>query len=481
MKHKFASITLVLFQGAQNGLHSIYGSAFGLDNAFKMDIFEQLKDSLVTNGKVAVIQFDKRSCKSPAIINDSSNLTASQPFCSDLCPNWCPNLQNSCNLVTECYNDTNMTVGDLVNDAKIAFTDSTTQIKKYLNSDIIDLNRIWPVPIGYSAQGAFIGTLVASQNAEHNPWPTAVTLMGSGIPIDELLMNQMQNQTETIKVQMQSIKNGTINETQLVFVENGFLEESEEKYAKYWKDWMRLTDELNYEQIDNFMAINSAKDEVITPQSFNPLKDRFHGNQSVFFRVYQDLNHWMVSTDNWESGQWKIDTKVSEDIVNYFNEINGYLDRINEYILWNNSNRTDNEERAALVENVNVYKVLLYVAIVVIVLMMALCLYFIVADKVCPYEFEDMDAMQAENERNEQRERERRRRRRRRRHRRRRSSSHRHVNDPSAAMGMIELNEPMIQSVLNPLMVDDANGSVQNNHQNDERLPAYEELNGTWQ
>merc|ERR1712228_605735 len=117
------------------------------------------------------------------------------------------------------------------------------------------------------------------------------------------------------------------------------------------KDWMRLEDEIEYDKIDNLMAINSGNDNVITPQSFIHLKDRFGGNASVFFRVYQDLNHYLVSSDNWSNGKWKISQKISADIINYLNEINGYLDDMNEWILSNNSNKTtSNEKKAVLIK-----------------------------------------------------------------------------------------------------------------------------------
>merc|ERR1712176_343502 len=134
-------------------------------------------------------------------------------------------------------------------------------------------------------------------------------------------------------------------------------------------------------------------------------------------------------------------------------------------IIWNNSrNMTFLDD--VLVENDTIYKVLLYIAIMAIILILALGLYFITANKVCPYEFEDDNNNDDDQRReNEERERERRRRRRRRRHRRRhRSSAHhqRHRNNVSNNnQQMIELNEPMIQSAVNPL-------SINNNENNND-------------
>merc|ERR1712018_641088 len=129
-------------------------------------------------------------------------------------------------------------------------------------------------------------------------------------------------------------------------------------------------------------------------------------------------------------------------------------------IIWNNSqNMTIFDD--VLIENDTIYKVLLYVAIMAIILILALGLYFITANKVCPDEFENDDDGARDNE---ERERERRRRRRRRRHRRRHRSSHRHRNSiNSNSQQMIELNEPIIQSAVNPLSIN--NNENNNNNQ----------------
>eukprot|EP01084_Bolivina_argentea_P034724 64312_1 len=480
-------IILIHPEGAQDRSLSIYGSQFDMNHFYQAKLFEDLKTKLVSKGKMAVIQYDKRNCKSPQLIgynDDLNTYLGPNPLCEDPCPKFCSTknpYENTCNLVGICYNDSNITVNNIIQDAKHIFTQSINEIKPYLDEEVVDFNRIWSIPIGFSSQGAAIATYIASTvNTNYNIWPTVISLMGSGIPIDQLLqlqlkqrLNNMKNNSishtnemvNILKSKFEMIKNGSFVENDTVVIDNNFLDINDTKYVSYWRDWLDLFINTEYEEIINFMSINSYNDELIPAAAYEPLRNMFASNATVEMNVLQNINHYMIDKKDWEHGKWIIDEKISEHIINFLNDVSGYLDDINEWIILNDTNNTNFNEHI-LVENDTIYKVLLYMAIMTIILILALGMYCIIARKACPYEFEDVNI---ENEaRDDEREREReRRRRRRRRHRRHRRSSHRNSN----YRNMVELNEPMIQSALGNALLNDQNGNdVQENNNIEENV-----------
>ena len=443
-----------------------------MNASLKASIFDQLKEQLVTDGRMAVIQYDKRSCKSAQAVGidnlNMSNYTGPWPVCEDLCPSWCPHISNVCGLINQCYNDTNITINDIILDATHAIRQGMNEIKKHLDGGIVNLNQLWSVPIGYSAQGASIASYIQSTI---NPFfPTVISLMGAGIPIDQLLIKQLQtnmmamNKTDeeidaavnSTELQFWKIRNGVYHENELVHIANDFLDDTDVKFVKYWKDWLDLDENIRYEKLDNFLAINSFMDKEIDGESFRGLMDVVSSDNvsmNMNYDYLQDINHYLINTDKFKNGEWLIDGRISEYIIRFLNDISGYLDRIDVYL--NQSQVTPETEYEQIIEDDMVYKVLLYLMILTIIMILSLGTYCIIARKVCPYEFQDDDQQQAEEDAflRERAERERRRRRRRRHRERRRRSSHhssrssRHNNDNNSLINSNELIEPMIQRV----------------------------------
>ena len=492
--------------GAQDRNLTLYGSQFNMSTQYNASIFHQLKEKLVTDGHMAVIQYDKRSCKSPQYVglhnfaNTSVNYTGEYgPICEDQCPSWCNSKISTTSTCpglypSDCYNDTNITINDIISDAKRALNQGEEELKSILDGNIVNIKNLWKIPIGHSAQGASIASYLASTN---NYWyPTVISLMGAGIDIDELLISQLQTRMKSMKktdeeidsaiddinTKFIDIRNGTLKDKDMISIANDFLDETDKKHVKYWRDWLELTDNVNYQKLDNFLAINSYDDDKIDYDSFKGLMAVIsEENVTMNLENYylRNVNHWMIDTDNFEKGQWEIDDKVSEHIITFLNDISGYKDKIERYIRLNNSNVTVIDD--VLIENDMVYKVLLYLMIMAIVMILSLGIYCVVARKVCPYEFMDDDQQQAEEDAllRERAERDRRRRRRRRhrdRERRRRSSrssqsqsqhndavaiasSSRSRNGSNNNGNSNDLNEPMLQRVENVLLEEATNNN----------------------
>ena len=469
--------------GAHDKNLTIYGSQFNMNISYKTGIFNQLRDNLVNNGKMAVIQYDKRSCKSAEVIGFNGNLSdylGPEPICDPPSSTynspqpWCIN----CNIMSHpeykdiCYNDTNITINDIILDAQRAMKQGLDVIIENIDSNIVDLNQIWTIPIGYSAQGASIASYIASNyHGGVSKWETTViSLMGAGVNIDQLLINQLEKRminnnitdTEEIKAATMglqnkfiSIEDGSLGVHDMVDIDNDFL--TDLKHVNYWKDWLDLNEGVNYWRLDNFLAINSFGDDVIDYDDFKGLNDIVfeYENMSVNMENYylRDINHYLIDKQDFENGEWKIDDKISEQIIGFLNDINGYLDNIENWIVLNRTNNTLND--VELVENDTIYKVLLYMMIMLIVFVLSLGIYCVAAKKVCPYEFMDADQLHEDDQADERRraQREERRRRRRRRHRererrrRRQRSGGSSGNHNNIGINGNELNEPMIQRV----------------------------------
>ena len=458
-------VLLIPPEGAHDRSLSIDGSQFNMDRTFRGHIFNDLATALANEGKLTVIRYDKRNCRD----------------CPDIYPPFCPSeslsnpVQTPCFLEKDCcYNDTNITVHDVLWDAHRALTAGTSYIKSMVNPDIVDMDRIWTVPIGFSAQGASIAMMLASTVIPDTvstieKWyelrPTAISLMGSGVPITELLAIQLRaalsamnattvNGTDPLSIEeavrrlqwkLECVRNGTLALNDTVDVDNGIFNESDLKLGQYWRDWMDLEEDIRFGAISNFMSINSNDDSVVSPEAFGPIDSLFEssGNGTVENYVFHDLNHFMVHLDDWKAGRWTVDERVSRHIIEYLDDVSGYLEDIQFWIDRNGTNHTERVRGGGTVrENAMVYKVCLYVAVMAIVLILALGVYCVVARKVCPFEFQDFE----QNEQRLRRMRERERRRRRHRRRRRRQIRSSLERSSSQRIGMIDM------SSLNPIV-----------------------------
>ena len=373
---------------------SIDGSQFNLNRTFHGATFDDLASKLSMDGKMGVIRYDKRNC------ND----------CGSIWPPFCPSdSAHSCFLEKDCcYNDTNMTVRDVLFDAHRALTTGTAFIASVVDPDIVAVDRLWPIPIGFSAQGASIAVMLASDamatTTSTQKWygltPTAVSLMGSGVPIGQLLAMQLRarlsavNGSDALAVEeavdalqrtLQCIENGTFALNDTVNVSNSFLSAADFKVAQYWRDWMALDEDIDFVSISNFMSINSHEDMVIDSAAFSPIEGRFAaGNGTVEHHVFHDLNHFMVDTAEWSAGRWTVDEKVPRHIIEFVDDISGYLDDIDRYIALNATAATlpgTHEGVGVVAECATVNKVCLYVAVMAIVLILAFGMYCVVAHK----------------------------------------------------------------------------------------------------
>ncbi len=182
----------------------------------------------------------------------------------------------------------------------------------------------------------------------------------------ETYINQMVN---SLKQKFMMIKKGSLNDTEIIDIYNTFLNANDTKYVAYWRNWLDLFINTEYEKIYNFMSTNSYNDELIPVKAYEPLRNMFAENATVEMNVLQNINHYMIDNKYWKRGEWRVDEKVSAHIINFINDISGYLDDINEWIRLNHTNNSNQfTDEHILVENDTIYKVLLHMAIMTIIL-----------------------------------------------------------------------------------------------------------------
>lgn len=268
--------------------------------------FRDLGKGLCEQYHIIVFTYDKRSCGPTA---NPPCLQNTPPFCE---------------LYTDppspCINITNISYNDFVADAISAVQFIATEFAYITAQNII--------PVGHS-QGASIVPWVA----DYMNLTTAISLMGTGIPIDEVIMYQLE-------------ASGQYNESQLAetqetfdMIMDGDFDDYDTVYilgvpatALFWKQWIdagaELTRMTHLTQLNHILTLNSDTDWNVPPFAYEPLHeiiDEIAGNMYCF--LYASMNvlpymvHEMVYIDEISAGVLNVSQDVIDLVGRWSNDV----------------------------------------------------------------------------------------------------------------------------------------------------------------